>query len=132
MVVRIKQPARPALASGGRAVAAPVEDSGGAANLLKHPLEPRRAALPTSCGPSPRSWSQWPGLNRRPTVYETVALPLSYIGTLPHSKLYRHAKLTGKHNSDMIGRVSVAGDADTQADTDDRPGTGVAGTVTFL
>ncbi len=26
------------------------------------------------------SWSQWPGLNRRPTVYETVALPLSYIG----------------------------------------------------
>ena len=25
-------------------------------------------------------WSQWPGLNRRPTVYETVALPLSYIG----------------------------------------------------
>jgi hypothetical protein len=29
--------------------------------------------------PIPR-WSQWPGLNRRPTVYETVALPLSYIG----------------------------------------------------
>jgi hypothetical protein len=27
-----------------------------------------------------RSWSQWSGLNRRPTVYETVALPLSYIG----------------------------------------------------
>ena len=26
------------------------------------------------------NWSQWPGLNRRPTVYETVALPLSYIG----------------------------------------------------
>src|ERR1051325_2793132 len=29
---------------------------------------------------SVRSWSQWSGLNRRPTVYETVALPLSYIG----------------------------------------------------
>ena len=29
----------------------------------------------------PKEWSQWPGLNRRPTVYETVALPLSYIGT---------------------------------------------------
>jgi hypothetical protein len=28
----------------------------------------------------PSKWSQWPGLNRRPTVYETVALPLSYIG----------------------------------------------------
>jgi hypothetical protein len=27
-----------------------------------------------------KKWSQWPGLNRRPTVYETVALPLSYIG----------------------------------------------------
>jgi hypothetical protein len=27
-----------------------------------------------------KEWSQWPGLNRRPTVYETVALPLSYIG----------------------------------------------------
>jgi hypothetical protein len=25
-------------------------------------------------------WSQWSGLNRRPTVYETVALPLSYTG----------------------------------------------------
>jgi hypothetical protein len=31
------------------------------------------------CGSS-KEWSQWPGLNRRPTVYETVALPLSYIG----------------------------------------------------
>src|SRR6266487_3349769 len=30
------------------------------------------------------AWSQWPGLNRRPTVYETVALPLSYIGTQTH------------------------------------------------
>ena len=26
------------------------------------------------------NWSQWWGLNPRPTVYETVALPLSYIG----------------------------------------------------
>ncbi len=25
-------------------------------------------------------WSRWSGLNRRPTVYETVALPLSYTG----------------------------------------------------
>src|SRR5207249_10904753 len=28
------------------------------------------------------NWSQWSGLNRRPTVYESVALPLSYIGFL--------------------------------------------------
>lgn len=27
-----------------------------------------------------RKWSRWPGLNRRPTLYESVALPLSYIG----------------------------------------------------
>jgi hypothetical protein len=32
-------------------------------------------------GKSWKLWSQWSGLNRRPTVYETVALPLSYIGT---------------------------------------------------
>ncbi len=28
------------------------------------------------------NWSRWAELNRRPTVYETVALPLSYIGFL--------------------------------------------------
>ena len=40
-------------------------------------------------------WSQWPGLNRRPTVYETVALPLSYIG-FQFSKTNRsRAVLTG-------------------------------------
>ena len=26
------------------------------------------------------NWSQWSGLNRRPAVYETAALPLSYTG----------------------------------------------------
>lgn len=30
--------------------------------------------------PLGEKWSQWSGLNRRPTVYETVALPLSYTG----------------------------------------------------
>ena len=34
------------------------------------------ASRSTKC----EGWSQWSGLNRRPTVYETVALPLSYIG----------------------------------------------------
>jgi hypothetical protein len=33
--------------------------------------------------PCLRRWSQWSGLNRRPTVYETVALPLSYTGPRP-------------------------------------------------
>src|SRR5712672_2318234 len=36
----------------------------------------------TPCCISSLKWSHWSGLNRRPTVYETVALPLSYIGTL--------------------------------------------------
>src|SRR5213075_1843633 len=47
----------------------------------------RRAAAeePKSRARSPERsravcWSRWPGSNRRPTVYETVALPLSYIG----------------------------------------------------
>lgn len=45
-----------------------------------------------SPGPSPcecvlsEKWSQWSELNRRPTVYETVALPLSYIGILQRKK----------------------------------------------
>ena len=33
-----------------------------------------------ACKSLDMKWSQWSGLNRRPTVYETVALPLSYIG----------------------------------------------------
>src|SRR4051812_39078696 len=40
------------------------------------------AALRAQKHYSATTWSQWPGLNRRPTVYETVALPLSYIGLL--------------------------------------------------
>jgi hypothetical protein len=42
--------------------------------LLQSALTKRQAVEQTV------HWSQWPGLNRRPTVYETVALPLSYIG----------------------------------------------------
>ena len=38
------------------------------------------AKVPNLCRTRGKEWSQWPGLNRRPTVYETVALPLSYIG----------------------------------------------------
>jgi hypothetical protein len=46
-------------------------------------LKLRKSSLVSS-----EKWSQWPGLNRRPTVYETVALPLSYIGIRSaHNKL---------------------------------------------
>ena len=48
-------------------------------------------------------WSRWPGLNRRPTVYETVALPLSYIGNgNTSSYLLRSALAT----SDVVPTVS--------------------------
>ena len=33
--------------------------------------------LPNHCGGGSQEWSQLSGLNRRPTVYKTVALPLS-------------------------------------------------------
>src|SRR5882762_6091245 len=35
---------------------------------------------PASRSPTGEGWGQWWGLNPRPTVYETVALPLSYTG----------------------------------------------------
>ena len=49
-------------------------------NLLKILLEVTRLDSPNFCRNDGEEWSQWSGLNRRPTVYETVALPLSYIG----------------------------------------------------
>src|SRR5215469_14208010 len=47
---------------------------------LTKPLTIWSAILLNLCRRVGKIWSQWPGLNRRPTVYETVALPLSYIG----------------------------------------------------
>src|SRR5437867_8917897 len=40
----------------------------------------RNLRKPYACKSFTINWSQWSGSNRRPTVYETVALPLSYIG----------------------------------------------------
>ena len=42
-----------------------------------------------------QDWSQWSGLNRRPTVYETVALPLSYIGLTAYIKALVNALILG-------------------------------------
>ena len=36
--------------------------------------------VPEPFGPRGATWSRWRDLNPRPTVYETVALPLSYTG----------------------------------------------------
>src|SRR6185437_16750673 len=52
-----------------------------AANTLKLSLKVDKPCFLSPCKTVAKKWSQWPGLNRRPTVYETVALPLSYIGT---------------------------------------------------
>jgi hypothetical protein len=65
------------------------------------------AGLPAVAGrQASESWSQWPGLNRRPTVYETVALPLSYIG------------LTGRGH----GLVSPPGEEPRHHRVNPRPG----------
>ena len=52
-----------------------------AQRLLAKPLANGLTILLNLCRSSGKKWSQWSGLNRRPTVYETVALPLSYIGS---------------------------------------------------
>src|SRR5438067_1647404 len=65
-----------------RAVAEVAPDCSRVVRLLKNPLKPDRSFVLTPCSTRCSAWSQWPGLNRRPTVYETVALPLSYIGLL--------------------------------------------------
>jgi hypothetical protein len=38
--------------------------------------------------PSLKPWSRWSDLNRRPAVYETAALPLSYTGNGPFISQY--------------------------------------------
>src|SRR6266516_3365 len=65
-----------------RAVAEVASDCSRVVRLLKNPLKLGRSFIATPCSTRCSEWSQWPGLNRRPTVYETVALPLSYIGLL--------------------------------------------------
>ena len=52
----------------GRTV--PFVGSTTAGRIQLHVLDPKEI----------KEWSRWSGLNRRPTVYETVALPLSYTG----------------------------------------------------
>ena len=61
-------------------------------------------------------WSRWSGLNRRPTVYETVALPLSYTGDArcanePSNYGAGEGAASGKFDSHQFfrerGRVSV-------------------------
>lgn len=42
-------------------------------------------------------WSRWSGLNRRPAVYETAALPLSYTGALPTRENYSIARSKLQH-----------------------------------
>ena len=53
--------------------------------------------------PLPFGWSQQPDLNRRPTLYESVALPLSYAGV----NLSRTVAVGGGRES-PFGRGTVA------------------------
>ena len=63
-------------------------NSDGAAKALKLSLKVGGPGFPSRWFSKASAWSQWPGLNRRPTVYETVALPLSYIGVLAEVAMY--------------------------------------------
>ena len=54
-----------------------------------------------------KRWSQWSGLNRRPAVYETAALPLSYTG-LWHSAKRRWP--AGQAGEDSIRRPQTGQD----------------------
>ena len=63
---------------------------------------------------STKKWSQWSGSNRRPTVYETVALPLSYIGlslsTIPHVlnvPYFGRVKVNGKPIRHLPGTLVI-------------------------
>src|SRR3954471_14361734 len=76
-----------------------------------------------------RIWSRWTGLNRRPTVYETVALPLSYTGvdwlqlsiTSPTERKYCRSAAGGG-----VGGVVSAGRGVGRRGRVDRPGAEVA------
>src|SRR2546427_10158293 len=64
----------------------PVEDEGAAGDRVQEGSVPeghRLGAYRPAAGRRDRlgrGWSRRPGLNRRPTDYESVALPLSYVG----------------------------------------------------
>ena len=64
-------------------------DSGRTAQIVEESVEgPAFSAPETPISRGNMGWSRWSGLNRRPTVYETVALPLSYTGiTAPEHPL---------------------------------------------
>src|SRR5437667_12551606 len=76
----LKQSVKYRLASSGRALSEQCRIVAERPKALKLLLKVPFSRLLSPCSDSSKDWSQWPGLNRRPTVYETVALPLSYIG----------------------------------------------------
>lgn len=75
--------------------------------LLANPLAIGLAILLNLCRSGGKEWSQWSGLNRRPTVYETVALPLSYIGFQFTTSQPKHelTDLIARHLRDASGSV---------------------------
>ena len=51
-------------------------------------------------------WSQWSDLNRRPIDYESIALPLSYIGRRTHQCRTTPGSPGGNHHAGMNDRQS--------------------------
>ena len=61
--------------------------------ILELQLQRPATVLDQSGHDQKKKWSQWSGLNRRPAVYETAALPLSYTGL---RGLAKHRLLVGQ------------------------------------
>ena len=66
-----------ALAASGVTLTTFWQDSGILAKLVSILVSTAALASSTHCVSTHWKWSQLPDLNRRPTVYKTVALPLS-------------------------------------------------------
>ena len=66
-----------ALAVSGVTLTAFRQDSGILAKLVSKMVSTAALSSSKHCVPTLLEWSQLPDLNRRPTVYKTVALPLS-------------------------------------------------------
>ena len=74
-------------------------------NKFKPPDFLGRNPRPQEGSPLGSPWSRWSGLNRRPTVYETVALPLSYTG---EARCATHAIGKGELPAGASGKFACA------------------------
>ena len=76
--------------------------------ILELQLQRPATVLDQSGHDQKKKWSQWSGLNRRPAVYETAALPLSYTGL---RGLAKQRLLVGQAGRDITRRPETRQDS---------------------